>query len=124
MSVPHVLLVDDEPDIRRIARLALERIAGWRVTEAGSGPEAVALVETERPDAVLLDVMMPGQDGPQTLAALRALPDAPPVVFLTAKVQSEELSRLGALDVAGVLAKPFDPMTLGRQLAEVLGWPT
>lgn len=124
MSVPHVLVVDDEPDIRRIARLALERVAGWRVTEAASGPEAVASVEAERPDAVLLDVMMPEQDGPQTLAALRALPGAPPVVFLTAKVQAEEVARLGALGVAGVLAKPFDPMTLGERLSEVLGWPT
>ena len=120
-----ILLVDDEDDIREVAQLSLEMTAGWTVVPASSGPEAVALAARARPDAVLLDVMMPEMDGPSTLRALRgeaATADVP-VILLTAKVQSADRRRFDGLDVAGVLSKPFDPMDLARQVSALLGWP-
>lgn len=114
----HVLYVDDEPDIREIASLALSGVGGLRVTLCASGAEALAQVPQARPDMVLLDVMMPLMDGPAVLAKLREDPAtaAIPVVFLTAKAQAAEMQsylRLGAL---GVIAKPFDPLALADQL--------
>ena len=119
-----VVVVDDEADIREIATLSLETFRGWQVVGVASGLEAVAVVAREQPDAVLLDVMMPGQDGPATLAALRAQDSTRdvPVVFLTAKAQVKEKAQLQELGAIGVLAKPFDPMTLGDELAALLGW--
>ena len=120
-----VLIIDDEPDIRRIARLGLTRVGKMDVVEAPSGAEGVIKAKEERPDAVLLDVMMPGLDGPSTLARLREDPATAgiPVVFLTAKAIAAELDRLKALGAAGVLTKPFDPMTLARELLNALGLP-
>ena len=118
-----VLLVDDEDDIRAIARLSLERLGGWTVVTASSGDEAVELVAREAPfTVVLLDVMMPGSDGPATLERLRsgALDARTPVVFLTAKVQPADRRRLEGLGAAGVIAKPFDPMLLSQQLRTLL----
>ncbi|MTV24239.1 response regulator [Nitriliruptoraceae bacterium ZYF776] len=119
-----ILVVDDEPDIRLVAKLALERIGGHEVVEADGADAAVAAVADRPPDLVLLDVMMPGTDGPATLARLRQQPSGADlsVVFLTAKVQRSERERLGALGVAGVIPKPFDPMTLATELAQLLGW--
>lgn len=113
-----ILIVDDEADIRRIARLGLSRLGGCDVLEASNGREALLVARTERPDVILLDVMMPGQDGPATLEALRAdTTTAPiPVVFLTAKAMPSEVARLEALGAAGVLTKPFDPRTLADQV--------
>jgi CheY-like chemotaxis protein len=121
---PTVLMVDDDHGIREVARLALERVGGWRVRTAADAEEAVASATAEAPDVVLLDVMMPGTDGPSTLARLRALPAMRdvPVVFLTAKLQPEEVTRLAALDVAGVLGKPFDAMTLAADVRRTVGW--
>ena len=118
-----ILLIDDEDDIRRIARLGLARVGGMDVVDAASGLEGVRKAEQERPDAILLDVMMPGLDGPSTLAALRANPATAriPVLFLTAKAMSAEVQRLKELGVAGVLIKPFDPMTLASQVRALLG---
>jgi CheY-like chemotaxis protein len=118
-----VLIVDDEPDIRRIAKLGLARVGGMEVVEATNGMEALARAKEEHPDAVLLDVMMPGLDGPSTLARLREDPATSgiPVVFLTAKAIATEVDRLKSLGAAGVLTKPFDPMTLARELRGVLG---
>lgn len=120
MSRGRLLLVDDDEDVRAVARLSLERVGGWTVVPAGSGAEAVATAAEGAFDAVLLDVMMPDVDGPATLALLRPLlgPDVP-VVFLTAK--SGEAGGLRALGAAGVLAKPFDPMALPRELDALLG---
>ena len=120
-----VLIVDDEPDIRRIAKLGLARVGKMDVVEATNGNEALARAKEDHPDAVLLDVMMPGLDGPSTLARLREDPATSgiPVVFLTAKAIAAEVERLKSLGAAGVLTKPFDPMTLARELRAVLGIP-
>jgi len=104
--------------------MALEGHDDWEVRCTASGEEAVALAAAEPPDAILLDVEMPGMDGPATVAALRAQPITArtPIVFLTAHDDPGELARLRALDVAGVLAKPFDVGTLGDELADLLRW--
>jgi CheY-like chemotaxis protein len=123
---PRLLLVDDAQDIRLIAQMSLERIGGWTVVAVASGEQALRAAADDGPfDAVLLDVMMPGVDGPSTLRQLRArgLPAEVKIVFLTAKAQAAELRRLLALGAAGVIAKPFDPLALPRQLAGLLGTP-
>ncbi len=119
-----VLLVDDEELIREVAEVALAKVGGWEVLTASSGEEGLSKAVAERPDAILLDVMMPGLDGPGTLARLQADPATAsiPVVFLTAKVRQSEQQRWIDLGAAGVLVKPFDPMSLADQVAEVLGW--
>lgn len=113
-----VLIVDDESDIRRIAGLGLSRLGGCEVVEASNAREALDQARATCPDVILLDVMMPGQDGPATLEALRADPSTAliPVVFLTAKAMPSEVARLTALGAAGVLTKPFDPRTLADQV--------
>ena len=119
-----VLLVDDEELIREVAEVALAKVGGWEVLTASSGEEGLGKAVAERPDAILLDVMMPGLDGPGTLARLQADPATAsiPVVFLTAKVRQSEQQRWIDLGAAGVLVKPFDPMLLADQVAEMLGW--
>ena len=119
-----VLIVDDEPDLREITRLALERVAGWTVTVASSGPEALERAAADQPEAILLDVMMPGMDGPETARRLAADPLTAdiPILLLTAKALSSELAALAAAPVAGILRKPFDPMRLAIQIEEALGW--
>lgn len=117
-----VLYVDDEPDIREIACLSLELDDGLDVRACASGAEAIAVASEWHPDIVLLDVMMPGMDGPSTFAALRAQAATAqtPVVFITAKVQAGDADRLLALGASGVLAKPFDPMTLAGDVRAFL----
>ena len=119
-----ILIVDDEPDIREIARVSLEAIGGHEVIDAASGADALVAAERERPDAILLDVMMPGLDGPSTFARLQESEATRhiPVIMLTAKVQATDRSRLTKLGVAAVLSKPFDPMSLADEVASVLGW--
>lgn len=109
-----VLYVEDEPDIRAIAKLALEVVGGFTVELCSSGQEAVGKAIAFRPDLILLDVMMPGMDGPSTMAALRQQEEtaALPIAFMTAKVQTNEIERYTAMGAIGVIAKPFDPMTL------------
>ncbi len=116
-----IVLIDDEPDIRTIGRLSLERVGGWTVHTAASGAEGLEAARNHRPDLILLDVMMPGLDGPGTLAKLRTDPTLAsiPVVFMTAKVQRDEVDLYLKLGVAGVIPKPFDPMTLPTQLRAI-----
>jgi two-component system, OmpR family, response regulator len=120
-----LLYVDDEPDIRQIVQLALGLAPGLSVHTSDGGEAALQLARTLRPapDLILLDVMMPGLDGPGTLALLRA--DAAlariPVVFMTAKAMPQELARFRELGAAGVIAKPFDPMRLARQVCDLWG---
>jgi two-component system OmpR family response regulator len=113
-TLAKILMVEDEPDIRAIAKLALEAVGGYTVELASSGSEALTLYPTFRPDLVLLDVMMPGMDGIETLARLRELAgdQAPAVIFMTAKVQRHEIERYLSLGALDVITKPFDPMTL------------
>ncbi|MHB1988314.1 MAG: response regulator [Acidimicrobiales bacterium] len=121
---PRVLLIDDEELIREVAMVSLAKVGGWEVITACSGEEGLSKAAVEQPDAILLDVMMPGLDGPGTLERLKANPvtAAIPVVFLTAKVRQSEQRQWTDLGAAGVLVKPFDPMLLATQVAEVLGW--
>lgn len=112
-----VLVVDDEDDIRRIAALSLLRLGGMEVVEASGGEEAIGQVLREKPDVILLDVMMPSVDGPATLTLLRNNPATAdiPVIFLTAKTMRSEVDRLTAMGAAGVLAKPFEPSSLPNE---------
>ena len=117
-----MLLIDDEEDIRKVARLSLARVGKMEVADAGGGLEGLRKAEEDPPDVILLDVMMPGLDGPSTLAALRsnAKTASIPVVFLTAKVMPAEIDRLREMGVKGVLVKPFDPMTLAAQVRALI----
>ena len=123
--VPHrILIIDDEDDIREVAALSLETVAGWEVMVANSGAQGLVRAAQYLPDAILLDVMMPGMDGPNTFRELRKNPVTAriPVVLLTAKVQSSDQRRFADLGVEAILFKPFDPMTLATQIASALGW--
>ena len=117
-----VMLVDDEPDIRKIGELSLKHVGGWEVQLVGWGAEAIVLAAAAPPDVILLDVMMPEMDGPTTLVRLReqAATAAIPVIFMTAKVQKYEVDRYRELGAAGVIGKPFDPMTLAADVRRIL----
>ena len=117
-DLQRILLVEDEADIRMVASIALEEVGGFEVRECSSGTEALEVAPDYRPDLVLLDVMMPGLDGPATLKALRDRPDLRdvPVFFMTAKIQTHEIEEYRILGAAHVIAKPFDPMTLSDEV--------
>jgi CheY-like chemotaxis protein len=119
-----ILVVDDDDDVRRLAVMSLSRVGGHDVRAAESGAACLAALTEDLPDAIVLDVMMPGMDGPATLAEIRADANAfaIPVIFLTAGVVESDVDRLRSLPVAGVLRKPFDPLTLPTQVADLLGW--
>lgn len=112
-----ILYVDDEDDIREIAVMSLELDSEISVKSCESGSEALTIAPEWLPDLILLDVMMPGMDGPETLERLRQAPETSsiPVVFVTARTQPEDLERFMSLGAAGVISKPFDPMTLSEQ---------
>jgi CheY-like chemotaxis protein len=116
-----ILYVDDDESIRAVAVMALHNVGGFEVIECASGAEALLQAPVARADLILLDAMMPGMDGPATLARLRALPAtaATPVVFLTARVQAQEVAELRAAGAIEVLAKPFEPMTLPDKLRDI-----
>ncbi|GAB3076796.1 response regulator [Pedococcus soli] len=119
-----VLVVDDDELILEVAEMSLSMVGGWEVTTATGGQEALDRCARELPDAVVMDVMMPGMDG-STAAVLMSQDPAIshiPVVLLTAKAQAAEDAQKSGLPVVGVLAKPFDPMTLPAQLSTMLGW--
>jgi two-component system OmpR family response regulator len=124
MNLERILYAEDEPDIQAVAKLALEMLGGFKVLICGNGTETLEKVKDFAPNLILLDVMMPGMDGPTTLAHLRTDPATAsiPVVFLTAKVQAAEVAQYQALGALTVLAKPFNPMTLAAQVKEV--WDT
>jgi CheY-like chemotaxis protein len=114
LSLSRILFVEDDPDIQTVARMALEAVGGFNVMPCSSGAEALERVGAFSPDLILLDVMMPGMDGLATLDALRRLPETAgiPVVFLTAKVQAQEVALYREAGAVDVIAKPFDPMML------------
>lgn len=113
-----ITYVEDEPDIRIVAQIALAELGGFTVDACGSGAEALERAPVFDPDMIVLDVMMPNMDGIQTFRALQADPRlaAAPVVFMTAKVQSHEIENYKTIGVSGVIPKPFDPLTLSDQL--------
>lgn len=121
MTLQKILYVEDDDDIRTVTVMALEMIGDFTVEAFSSGATAIDEAEAFAPDLILLDVMMPGMDGPATLAGLRANPalDHVPAVFFTAKAQPDEIVRLRALGAADVVAKPFDPQALPDTLRRI-----
>lgn len=121
MDLTRILMVEDEPDIQTVARLALETVGGFTVATCNSGEQALTMAPDFGPELILLDVMMPGMDGPTTLKALRRIPEleSVPVVFMTAKVQPQEVESFMAMGAEAVIAKPFDPMTLADRVREI-----
>jgi two-component system, OmpR family, response regulator len=117
-----ILYIDDEADIREIAALSLELAGDLDVRCCASGAEGVAVARAWPPALILLDVMMPRMDGPATLAELAADPATAsiPVVFITARTQAADVDALMALGARGVIAKPFDPMTLAAEVKALL----
>ena len=120
-TLQRILYVEDEPDIQTVARIVLETVGGFTVQICSSGEEALKTAVEFAPDLLLLDVMMPGMDGPTTLQELRNLPDLAntPAVFMTAKVQPQEIEQFKSFGALDVIPKPFDPMTLSDQIALV-----
>jgi CheY-like chemotaxis protein len=122
MTDIRVLLVDDEPDIREIVDVSLGLDPDLKVRACASGADALVTAAQWSPSIILLDVMMPLMDGPTTLANLRKNPQTAqiPVVFLTARTQSDEIAQYISLGAQGVLSKPFDPMTLAASVRNYL----
>lgn len=124
MTVKRILVIDNEEYIREVAQICLETVAGWKVLTANSGHSGLVLAQKEQPDAILLDVMMPDMDGPTTFQNLQANVATKdiPVILLTAKVQASDRLRYTSMGIKAAIAKPFNPLTLANQVAEVLGW--
>lgn len=119
-----ILVVEDDADIQVIAQMVLEEVGGYEVQICESGAQALERVRSWTPDLLLLDVMLPVMDGPAILAAIRALPSLSrvPAIFMTAKVQPDEVQAYQDLDVLGVISKPFNPMQLTQRIEEL--WST
>ena|SRR6516162_3382676 len=120
MPIEKVLLVDDDQNIRFVVQMTLEGMTSWKVLVAESGQEALTIAEREKPDLILLDMMMPGMDGPTTYSRLKEQGNLVPVIFMTAKVQTHEVEDHLKLGAAGVIAKPFDPMTLHKDILRIV----
>ncbi|MFO7274457.1 MAG: response regulator [Symbiobacteriaceae bacterium] len=118
-----ILLIEDDPDIQRMVQLSLKFQGGHEVSVASGGQEGIEKAEREKPDLILLDVMMPEMDGYETCRRLKANPATAsiPVVFLSARAQQSEIEKGRSLGAIGYLVKPFDPMTLSDQLQAMLG---
>ena len=117
-----ILYAEDDSDIQQIAILALEAVGGFTVKACNDGSDALTVIENFNPQLLLLDVMMPNMDGPKALAKIREM-DAfkkTPAIFMTAKVQQEEVKKYLDMGAIGVIAKPFDPMTLAVQIQDIL----
>lgn len=117
-----ILYVEDEYDIQTIAKIALGDIGGFTLETCSSGAEAIEKAKSFTPDLILLDVMMPNMDGPQTLQELRKIPNtaSTPVIFMTAKVQAKEVEYYKSLGAVDVISKPFDPMTLAETIKKIM----
>ncbi|HEY9628706.1 MAG TPA: response regulator [Coleofasciculaceae cyanobacterium] len=124
MTTRRILIVDDEDRIREVVRVCLVKLAKWDAMTAASGVEAIQTALVEQPDAILLDISMPGMDGIETFQQLQANPQtqAIPVIFLTAKVQPVEQAEYRQLGAAGLIVKPFDPVQLAQEISQLLGW--
>lgn len=119
-----VLLIDDEDDIREVAQLSLEVMAGWEVLSACSGQKGLKIAAEEHPDVILLDVMMPDMDGLTTLSLLQSDPETQtiPVILLTAKARVRQKLQSSDLGIMGVISKPFEATDLAHQVATAVGW--
>ncbi len=116
-----ILHVEDDPSIQAVVRVALEAIGGYQVLSCSSGTQALEEAEGFAPQFILLDVMMPGMGGTETLTRLAERIDLAqtPVVFMTAKVQPGEIEHLRKLGARDVIVKPFDPMRLAGQIQSI-----
>ncbi|QOY55249.1 response regulator [Candidatus Sulfurimonas marisnigri] len=121
-NVNKILYVEDEPDIRAIAEIALRDIGGFTLDSCSSGAQAIEKAVGFEPDLILLDVMMPSMDGPKTLEELRKLDitATTPVIFMTAKVQPQEIEYYKSLGAVDVISKPFDPITLAQEIRDIM----
>ncbi|RZM79414.1 response regulator [Leptolyngbya iicbica] len=119
-----ILIVDDEADICQVVQASLEEFGGWQTFLAHSGAEGLTVAQAKRPDAILLDVSMPVMDGFQMFEHLRENPDLQdiPVILLTSKVLARDRKRFADLSIAGVITKPFNPLTIWQQVASLLSW--
>lgn len=122
IEIKQVLLVDDDLNILTLAQMGLEGLTDWKVELAGSGAEAVTKATVMQPDLIILDVMMPGMDGPTTLVELRKVAGlaGTPVIFMTAKAQTHEVELYQQMGAKGIITKPFDPMTLPDDIQGIL----
>lgn len=120
-SMLKILHVDDEADIRSVTKLALESIGGFEVVSCASGQEAIDSVADVAPDLIVMDVMMPEMDGPTAFIELQKNPVASPipVIFMTAKTMQEEIDKLIKFGAIGVIAKPFNPMQLSKDVERI-----
>lgn len=124
MANKRVLIIDDEPGISEIVKIALKAIAGWEVLVASSGKEGINMAIAEIPDAILLDLMMPEMDGIATFEQMQANPDLQsiPTILLTAKAQNSEQKQFTELAITGVITKPFKAPDLVKQMRSLLNW--
>ncbi|ESA36496.1 response regulator containing a -like receiver domain protein and an hd-gyp domain protein [Leptolyngbya sp. Heron Island J] len=124
MTCRQILLIDDETDIQTVAKIGLTLNTDWQIMTANSGEAGLEAAIANPPDAILLDVAMPGMDGLATIAALKQNPVTArvPIIFLTAKAQASDRRRLYEAGASGVITKPFDPTTLASQVAGFLAW--
>ena len=120
-TLKKILYVEDEGDIRTVAKIALEAVGGFEVVACASGSEALEAAPAAQADLIVLDVMMPGMDGPTTFRELRRIPQTAqtPVIFMTAKVQPAEIAQYRALGGLDVIAKPFDPMQVSAEIVRI-----
>ena len=120
-TLQRIMYVDDEPDVRKVAKISLQLVGKFELCLCGSGDEAIAQAQQFKPDLILLDVMMPGMDGPTTLSALREIEAtaSTPIIFMTAKAQPAEIERYRALGAVEVFTKPFQPMLLPDRLRQL-----
>ena len=121
-AIKNVILVDDDTNITFLTKLALDELTDWNVIEASSGTQVLDLVKTFKPDLILLDAMMPGMDGRTTYGKLREIEalNSTYIIFITAKIQPDDISQFCDLGAEGVITKPFDPITLVEEIERVL----
>jgi two-component system, OmpR family, alkaline phosphatase synthesis response regulator PhoP len=124
MQTKRILIIDDEETIQTVVQFGIRMTAGWEVLTANSGLNGIETAQTEQPDAILLDVMMPEMDGIATFRALQAHPKTQPipVILLTAKAQTADKRQFNDLGVSGVITKPFNSLDLPEQIARILHW--
>ncbi len=124
MTIRQILVVDDEEHLRELVQACLEDLGGWQTLGASSGEECLQILQTERPNAILLDISMPGMDGTVVYDRLQSNPltQSIPVILLTAKVLPRDRAKFALMGVTGVISKPIQPTTLTEEVAEILGW--